>query len=123
MFEDVIEKLCIPLENRIIQEIEILRNMARLRIAWDLYGNEFIIVVRQDGKNSFYLYHEFPLYEGVDTDKIKRFIAARGLYTSYDNSMDWIIAKGLDDSEQLYYALVEMIKLCTQIEALNWEKG
>lgn len=120
MFEDDIEKLCTSMEYAIILEVEVLRNLARLRIAWDLYGEEFIINVRQDGDNKYYLYHEFPLYNGVNTDKIKKFIEARGLYTSYNNSMNWIIAKGLDNSEQMLYALIEIIKLCTQVEVLHW---
>ena len=123
MFEDVIKKLCISMELGIISEIEILKKMARLRIAWDLYDDEFIVVVRQDGENSFYLYHELLLCKNNDVSNVREFIESRGLYASYDNNMDWIIAKGLDNSEQLYFALIEMIKLCTQIEALDWKKG
>ena len=123
MFEDVIKKLCISMELGVISEIKVLRKMARLRVAWDLYGDEFIVVVRQDGDNRYYLYNEFPLYSGVNTNIIKEFIEARGLYTSYDSSMDWIVAKGLDDSNQMFYALIEMIKLCTQLEVLSWQKG
>ena len=123
MFEDVIKKLCISMELGVISEIKVLKKMARLRVAWDLYGDKFIVVVRQDGDNRYYLYNEFPLYSGVNTNIIKEFIEARGLYTSYDSSMDWIVAKGLDDSNQMFYALIEMIKLCTQLEVLSWQKG
>ena len=123
MFEDVIEKLCKSMELGVISEIEMLKKMARLRVAWDLYDDEFIVIVRQDGDSRYYLYNEFPLYSGVNTNIIKEFIEARGFYTSYDSSMDWIVAKGLDDSNQMFYALIEMIKLCTQLEVLSWQKG
>ena len=123
MFEDVIEKLCTNMEYSIITEIEMLRNLARLRIGWDLYGDEFIINIRKDSENKFYIYHEFPLWDKLDTNIIKEYVNKRGLYSYYEDSMNWIACKGLDDSEQLFYALIEMVKICTQVEAIIVEKG
>ena len=123
MFEDVIEKLCTSMEYSIVLEVEMLRNLARLRIGWDLYGDEFIINIRKDSENKFYMYHEFPLWDELNTSIIKKYVNQRGLYSYYEDSMDWIACKGLDDSEQLFYALIEMVKICTQIEAIIVKKG
>jgi len=123
MFEDVIEKLCTSMEYSIILEVEMLRNLARLKIGWNLYGDEFIINVRKDSENKFYMYHEFPLWDKLNTNIIKKYVNQRGLYSYYEDSMDWIACKGLDDSEQLFYALIEMVKICTQIEAIIVKEG
>ena len=123
MFEDVIEKLCTSMEYSIVLEVEMLRNLARLRIGWDLYGDEFIINVRKDSENKFYMYHEFQLWDKLNTNIIKKYVNQRGLYSYYEDGMDWIACKGLDDSEQLFYALIEMVKICTQIEAIIVKKG